>query len=136
MNNTINTKLKIIQHNVLQWKNRRHELFNIYRHIDPDIILINSHCLPNQTPIKILGYKIYQKNTLQSTTEQIHHYTNTKPINIYLHEQALKIWDTLESMEHITYNTLKHNHSCINRYHTNFPSSLYMIEQQVMPIYK
>ena len=60
-----NNTLKIIQHNVIRWNRRKYELNNIYRNIDADIILINSHCLPNNSLLKIPGYKTYQKNTLE-----------------------------------------------------------------------
>lgn len=55
--------LKIIQHNVLAWTfNRRNELSNIYRSLDPDIILINAHGLRNSERLKIFQYNIYQRN--------------------------------------------------------------------------
>ena len=57
------TSLKIIQHNVLFWKTRKNMLCNIYLDIDPDIILINSHGLLSNEPLKIPGYKIHKKNT-------------------------------------------------------------------------
>lgn len=56
-------RIKVIQHNVLKWYNRRISLSNTYRIIDPDI-LINSHCMSDDTLIKIPGYTIHQKNTL------------------------------------------------------------------------
>ena len=40
----INT-LNLIQHNVLSWNNRKKELQNIYRSLDPHLILINAHGL-------------------------------------------------------------------------------------------
>lgn len=53
--------LKILQHNVLNWKNRKYNLTNTYLHIQPDIILINSHGLKNNENIKIKGYVSYTK---------------------------------------------------------------------------
>ena len=37
--------LNILQHNVLAWRNRRMELQNVYRSLDPHIMLINAHGL-------------------------------------------------------------------------------------------
>lgn len=57
--------LKIVQHNVLAWTfNRRNELFNIYRTLDPDIILINAHGRKNEERIKLFNYNVYQRNSL------------------------------------------------------------------------
>ncbi len=61
--------IKIIQHNVLHWFNRRISLSNTYRIIDPDVILINSHCTHENTAIKIPGYNIHTKNTLNNTSD-------------------------------------------------------------------
>lgn len=61
--------IKIIQHNVLQWTNRRISLSNTYRTLDPDIILLNSHCLTDEDTMKIVGYHIYKKNTLNSQSD-------------------------------------------------------------------
>ena len=60
-----NNTLNIIQHNVIKWNRRKLELCNIYRNINADIILINSHCLPNNNSLKIPGYKVYQTNTME-----------------------------------------------------------------------
>ena len=57
-------RFKIIQHNVLNWQTRKNELSNIYLKEDPDIIRINSHCVKNNENIKIFGYNVYQKNSL------------------------------------------------------------------------
>lgn len=56
--------LKIVQHNVLAWTfQRKNELYNIYRTIDPDIILINAHGRKNEERIKLFTYNVYQRNT-------------------------------------------------------------------------
>jgi len=60
---TIN-RYKIIQHNVLNWRTRKHELSNMYLTEDPDAILINAHCLQNDETIKLFGYNVYQRNIL------------------------------------------------------------------------
>ena len=62
-------RLKIIQHNVQQWNNRRISLSNTYRIIDPDIILINSHCISENSTMKIVGYNIHKKNTLHNQAD-------------------------------------------------------------------
>lgn len=57
--------LKIIQHNVLAWTyNRRNELYNVYREIDPDIVLINAHGMKESQRIKMFNYNVYQRNHL------------------------------------------------------------------------
>ena len=54
---------KIVQHNVLKWTyNRRNELSNIYRQIDPDIILLNSTGINGNDRIKLYPYNVYQRN--------------------------------------------------------------------------
>lgn len=58
-----------MQHNVLHWRNRRLGLSNIYRNIDPDIILINSHGVPHNEPLQIPRYKIHRKNTTNTHTD-------------------------------------------------------------------
>ena len=55
-------RLRIIQHNVLSWDNRKFDLSNMYRQYDPDIILLNSHGLTNDERLKIPGYRVYQQN--------------------------------------------------------------------------
>ena len=60
-------RLTIIQPNVNHWTgNKKYELYNTYRHINPDIILINHHVLINNTPLKIIQYKIYTSNKTNS----------------------------------------------------------------------
>lgn len=54
--------LKIIQHNVRNWETHKHNLFNTYKEIDPEIILINSHGCPSTKKIKIFNYTTYQSN--------------------------------------------------------------------------
>ena len=55
--------LKVIQHNVLKWTvPRANELYNIYRQIDPDIILLNSTGRKQNEKVKLFGYKAYQQN--------------------------------------------------------------------------
>ena len=56
------SKIKVLHHNVHHWPSKRLNLLNTYRHIDPDIILLNSHGLPNHKIIKIPGYITYQAN--------------------------------------------------------------------------
>lgn len=54
--------LKILQQNVQHWQNKRHALTNAYYKEDPDIILINSHCLTNGNTVKIYNYKCHTTN--------------------------------------------------------------------------
>ena len=54
--------LRIIQHNVRNWKTERINLSNIYREIDPDIILINSHGETENNNIKLFNYYVNQRN--------------------------------------------------------------------------
>lgn len=44
---------------------RRNELYNAYREVDPDIILINAHGRSDIQRIKLYGYQAYQKNLSQ-----------------------------------------------------------------------
>ena len=48
---------------MLNWRGRKLGLSNIYRNIDPDIILINSQGIPDDETLKISGYKTHQKNS-------------------------------------------------------------------------
>ena len=56
-------RLRVIQHNVLSWQNRKFDLCNTYRQFDPDIVLINSHGLTDETRLKIPGFRVYQVNS-------------------------------------------------------------------------
>ena len=56
-------RLRVIQHNVLSWQNRKFDLCNTYRQFDPDIILINSHVLTDKSRLKIPGFRVYQVNS-------------------------------------------------------------------------
>jgi len=56
--------IKIVQHNVNSWHNKKFALCNIYNSIDPDIILINDHSLRDNQSLKIFNYRIYQCNKL------------------------------------------------------------------------
>ena len=53
--------LTIIQHNVNTWTNKRLELSNAYRRLDPDIILIN-HTGKADPPIHMRDYAVYYSN--------------------------------------------------------------------------
>ena len=61
-------KVTIIQHNVAHWNPYRHTLTNIYRDLDPDILLINSHGLHENEMLKIYGYTTYKVNS----TNELH----------------------------------------------------------------
>lgn len=55
-------RIRVIQHNVLHWDTRKFDLSNTYRQFDPDVVLINSHGLRDETRLKIPGFRIYQQN--------------------------------------------------------------------------
>ena len=56
-------RITIVQHNVLKWtKNRSSQLCNAYQQINPDVILINSHCLKSDESLKIFPYTVYKRN--------------------------------------------------------------------------
>ena len=97
--------LKIIQHNVANWKSNKNNLANIYKEINPDIVLLNSHGTKTNEEIKLFGYithKINNNNELHDGSAilvksdimhkikddfltdilQITIETNTGPINI------------------------------------------------------
>ena len=54
--------LKIIQDNCLSLRTNFISLYNTYRTIDPDIILLNSLVNPNIIKIKMFGYDSIQIN--------------------------------------------------------------------------
>lgn len=54
--------IKILQQNVRNWKTNKFALYNIYRNIDPDVILINEHGLKEGDKINIFNYNVYQSN--------------------------------------------------------------------------
>lgn len=62
-------KIKIIQHNVLNWRNRKNELTNTYLNLDPDIIMLQSHGIKTGEPIKIPGYKVIKSNTQEELND-------------------------------------------------------------------
>ena len=54
--------IHIIQHNINTWNNKRYELYNTYRHLTPDIILLND--IGNTTsPIRLQGFNVYQRKS-------------------------------------------------------------------------
>lgn len=58
--------LKILQHNVRTWHLHRFALYNIYRHIDPDLIILNSHGNTDAQRIKLYNYTVLQTNLQQT----------------------------------------------------------------------
>lgn len=54
--------ITILQHNVQYWPTRRFNLTNTYLKINPDIILINSHGITDNAPLKLQGYQSYSTN--------------------------------------------------------------------------
>ena len=60
------TSLNILQHNVLSWHTRNMELQNVYRSLNPHLILINAHGLKEQEELKIFNYYIFKNNITNS----------------------------------------------------------------------
>ena len=54
--------ITIIQHNVNHWRNKKYELSNVYRNINPDIILLNDTGMTAEERIKIPYFDTYQSN--------------------------------------------------------------------------
>ena len=58
--------LTVIQHNVFSWNTYKFSLMNIYRQIDPDVILINAHGIKTGQQLKIQHYNVYKTNNLNT----------------------------------------------------------------------
>lgn len=54
---------------MLHWRDRRRGLLNTYTAIDPDIILINSHGLPDNETLHIPQYRVHRKNSSNTHTD-------------------------------------------------------------------
>lgn len=54
--------LTILQHNVLNWKERKFGLSAIYNKYNPDIVLINSRGLKDTDSLKLWGYSVHKRN--------------------------------------------------------------------------
>ena len=52
--------INVLQHNINNWNNKRFQLYNTYRHINPDIILLND--IGQAAKVNLQGYYTYQKN--------------------------------------------------------------------------
>ena len=64
-NNILQQEFTIIQHNVLHWTYERAiKLSNLYNRYSPDIILLNSTSIRDNSNIKIFNYNIHIKNYL------------------------------------------------------------------------
>ena len=59
----------ILQHNVRNWETNKNTFTNIYRDINPDIILINGHGNKTNKNIKIYSYKTYQVNSSEEMND-------------------------------------------------------------------
>ncbi len=66
---TISHNLKIIQHNILNWRTNKQTLIINYITNDPDIIVLNSHGLKSSEELKIPGYRIYKINYSESLSD-------------------------------------------------------------------
>lgn len=58
-----------MQHNVLNWRDRRYHLTETYKTLNADVILINSHGVPEDIPLKIYGFTVYKRNHTNSPTD-------------------------------------------------------------------
>ena len=58
-------RFEILSHNVNSWNNKRYNLYNIYKTIDPDIILLSEHSNSDDQQIKIYNYDVIQVNPTQ-----------------------------------------------------------------------
>lgn len=54
--------LTILQHNVLNWKERKFGLSAIYAKYNPDIVLFNSNGLKDTDSLKLWGYSVHKRN--------------------------------------------------------------------------
>ena len=54
--------MTILQHNINTWDNKKFELYNTYRHIDPHIILLNHHGLTDNKTLNYQHYTTYTSN--------------------------------------------------------------------------
>ncbi|KAK4325520.1 hypothetical protein Pmani_003868 [Petrolisthes manimaculis] len=77
----------------------------------------------------------YHIRRMKKTCPEIHYTTKTKPINIRLHERAVKIWTALEDQENPIYEELKTQADNITTYNNWFPSSLTNIDTAPTPNY-
>lgn len=64
-----NHKLKILQHNALNWGTNKQSLIPYYVANNPDLILINSHGLKSNESLKIPGYKVHKVNYSESQSD-------------------------------------------------------------------
>ena len=56
-------RLKILQRNINGWQDKRIALFNSYRILDPDVVLLNDSAgLVEDCRIKMFNYNILQSN--------------------------------------------------------------------------
>ena len=61
------SEMKLIQYNVQHWKSHHQQLIEIYRTVNSDIILINSHGLRNDEDLKIPSYRVSQQSDVRSS---------------------------------------------------------------------
>ena len=95
-------KITILQHNIDHW---HFGLYNTYRHIDADIILLNHTGLTDNAPLRIQQYTVYTKNikndlhrgTAIAIKSHIRHrihndfYTDLLAVTIYSRQRPMTI---------------------------------------------
>ena len=99
---TTMNKITILQHNIDHW---HFGLYNTYRHIDADIILLNHTGLIDNAPLRIQQYTVYTKNikndihrgTAIAIKSHIRHrihndfYTDLLAVTIYSRQRPMTI---------------------------------------------
>lgn len=61
--------IKIVQHNVGNWKTNKNNLIQNYRQLNPDITLINSQGLIDGEPLSIQSYTTHKINTTEELSD-------------------------------------------------------------------
>ena len=92
---------------------------------------IPTHALSNKQISKLqkiqnksLRFATNQRYPYTLNTQEIHENTQTLPVNIRLHNQALKIWNKIETLDIPIFHELIENTENIQNWNKNFPSSL------------
>lgn len=63
--------ITILQHNVRNWNENKYDLYNMYRTVDPDIILLNEHGIRNEGKINLFNYNVHQSNKLNEKNDGV-----------------------------------------------------------------
>ena len=98
---------------------------------------LNKHqlILLQRTQNKALRWALNQRHPYTLTTPEIHELTQTLPLNIRLHQQAQKIWETLQLHNNEHCRQLIEHQDNIRNFHPRFPSSLSRLQTIPEPLY-